>query len=245
MIKLDIKQIKREILEIDPKRWWGDDFDVRFFLISKINNIRNKKILDVGGGIGIILSKLDKNNTRINLDLAFDDLIICKNRNDKSIENICGVMTHLPFKDEFFDCVIAANILEIGKEIDLKSEDKILNSFPTINETIKEIQRITKNNGKVFFTTPNNEYYKTIKLTYIELKNSIMPYFIEFKIFFYNTYPKLHKKSRKLNMANIIPKILSKIKKNESVIDSLCKTKSQNNYSVSFFVEAKKSNKSK
>lgn len=245
MIKLDIKQIKREILEIDPKRWWGDDFDVRFFLISKINNIRNKKILDVGGGIGIILSKLDKNNTRINLDLAFDDLIICKNRNDKSIENICGVMTHLPFKDEFFDCVIAANILEVGKEIDLKNEDKILTSFPTINETIKEIQRITKNNGKVFFTTPNNEYYKTIKLTYIELKNSIMPYFIEFKIFFYNTYPKLHKKSRKLNMANIIPKILSKIKKNESVIDSLCKTKSQNNYSVSFFVEAKKSDKSK
>jgi len=149
-------------------------------------------------------------------------------------------MTHLPFKEEFFDYVIAAHILEVGKENDLKKEDTQLKSFPTINETIREIRRITKKNGEVFFTTPNNEYYKTIKLTYSELKNSITPYFNEVKIFFYNTYPKLHKKSRKLNMANIMPKILSKIKKNELIIDSLCKTKSQNNYSVSFFVEAKK-----
>jgi hypothetical protein len=92
----------------------------------------------------------------------------------------------------------------------------------------------------IFFTTPNNEYYKTIKLTYTELKDSIVPHFNEVKIFFYNTYPKISKKYRKLNMANIIPKLLSKIKKNESIINSLCKTKSQNNYSVSFFVEARK-----
>ncbi len=240
MNNFNVEQIKREILDIDPKRWWGDDFDVRFFLISKINNIRNKKILDIGGGIGIILSKLDKNNTRINLDLSFDDLIICKNRNGKSIENICGTMTNLPFKEEFFDCVIAANILEVGKENDLKNDDKPLNNFPTIDETIREVSRITKRDGVIFFTTPNNEYYKTIKLTYTELKDSIVPHFNEVKIFFYNTYPKISKKYRKLNMANIIPKLLSKIKKNESIINSLCKTKSQNNYSVSFFVEARK-----
>jgi ubiquinone/menaquinone biosynthesis C-methylase UbiE len=239
MGNFDIKQIKNEIIAIDPKRWWGDDFDVRFFLISKINNIKNKKILDVGGGIGVILSKLDKTNSKTNLDLSFDDLVICQHKNDKKIQNVCGSMTHLPFKKEYFDCVIAANILEVAKNNDLKN-NKNRNIFPSIENTINEIQRVTRNNGNVFLTTPNNKYYKSNKLTYNELRNSILPYFKDFNIFFYNTYPKLYKKYRKLNLANIIPKILSKIKKNETIIKELCKTKSQNNYSVSFFVEINK-----
>lgn len=236
----DIKKIKREIITIDPKKWWGDDFDVRFFLISKIVNLENKKILDVGGGIGVIISNINQNNIRINLDLSFKDLIICKNRNNKDIQNICGSMTHLPFKEKYFDYVIAADILEYAKENDLNNNKENEDEITSINKTINEIHRVVREKGMVFFTTPNNEYYKTKKLTYSELKNSIKPYFPEFKIFFYNTYPKLHKKYRKLNMANIIPKLLSKIKKKESIINSLCKIKSQNNYSVSFYVEARK-----
>lgn len=239
MNNFDVKQIKKEILEIDSKRWWGDDFDVRYYLISKLINIKNKRILDVGGGIGIILSKMDKSNNRINLDLSFNDLIICNQKNDKNIQNVCGSMTHLPFKEEYFDFVIAANILEVGKENDLKNNN-VENTFPTIKNIVNEIHRVVKNQGNVLVTTPNNEYYKTIKLTYNELKNSISPYFKEFDIFFYNTYPKLYGKYRKLNMANIIPKMLSKIKNKETIIHSLCKKKSQNNYSVSFFVAMKK-----
>jgi ubiquinone/menaquinone biosynthesis C-methylase UbiE len=237
---LNIKKIKREIIESDPKRWWGDDFDVRFFLISRVCHIKNKKILDIGGGIGIILSKIQNENVKINLDVAFEDLIISKKRNGKNIENICGSMTHLPFKEEFFDFVIAANILEVAKEIDLKNEDTFLQKHTIIDKTMLEIQQTLKKNGTVLFTTPNNEYYKTIKLSFSELKNAITPYFNEIQILFYNTYPKLHKKYRKLNMANVLPKILSKIMNNESVINSLCKKTSDNNYSVSFFVEAKK-----
>ena len=29
-------RIKSKILKYNTNRWWGDDFDVRFFLISKI-----------------------------------------------------------------------------------------------------------------------------------------------------------------------------------------------------------------
>lgn len=237
---LDNNRIKKKIFTIDPKRWWGDDFDVRFYLIAKLQELANKKVLDIGGGIGIISSEIPQNNLRINLDLSFKDLIMCKKINDKKIQNVCGSMTHLPFREEYFDHVIAANILEVGKENDLKNDIENNNGFISIHKTINEIHRVIKKEGVVYFTTPNNEYYKTIKLTYNELKNSIMSCFTEFKISFYNTYPKLHKKYRKLNMANIIPKLLSKIKKKESIIDSLCKTKSQNNYSVSFFVEARK-----
>ena len=33
------EQIKNKILQINPNRWWGDDFDVRFLLINKIKPI--------------------------------------------------------------------------------------------------------------------------------------------------------------------------------------------------------------
>lgn len=240
MRELNIQNIKNEIIKIDPKRWWGDDFDIRFYLISKLSNESNKKILDVGGGIGIILSCLNENNYKVNLDISFEDLVKCKNRNKENIQNICGSMTHLPFKEDVFDCVIASNILEVGKENDINTTNNYENNLPTVKKIISETKKVLKKNSLVFFTTPNNEYYKTIKLTHKELKDSILPYFSEFRIFFYNTFPKLHKKSRKLNMANIVPKLMSKIKKNESIIEALCKSHSHNNYSVSFFVEAKK-----
>ena len=63
----EFKRIKEKILTIDSKRWWGDDYDVRFYLVHQLHKINNKIILDVGGGIGIISSELDKNNFRINL----------------------------------------------------------------------------------------------------------------------------------------------------------------------------------
>ena len=42
-----VNRIKKKIIEHDSKKWWGDDFDVRFYLISKIKNLKNKSILDV------------------------------------------------------------------------------------------------------------------------------------------------------------------------------------------------------
>lgn len=234
----DRLRIKNKILKIEPKRWWGDDSDVRFYLISKLSSIKNKTILDIGGGIGIILSEIDNSNHRINLDLSFEDLIICKNKTDKNIINVCGSMTHLPFRDNSFDYVIVANVLEIGKEIDLNNKLK-KDEYPTITKLLKDIQRIAKPEGTILFTTPNNEYYKSIKLTYDELKNAILSFFSEFQIFYYNTFPRLTRKSRKLNMANVMPKLLTKMKRGSPIIQSLCKTKSQNNYSVSFFVEVK------
>lgn len=239
MTGFDRKYIKNKIIQIDPKRWWGDDFDVRFLLISKLIKIKNKTILDIGGGIGIILSELDESNRKINLDLSFSDLVMCRNENNEKINNVCGSMTHLPFIDGSFEYVIAANILEVGKENDIKNNiDK--NEFSTIMKTMSEIKRVVKTDGNVFLTTPNNEYYKTIKLSFNELRNSIIPIFSESIILFYNTYPRISRKFRKLNMANVIPKLLSRIKSDESIIHSLCKTKSQNNYSVSFFVEIRK-----
>ena len=47
--KSEFKRIKEKIQNMDPLRWWGDDYDVRFYLVSKIKKINHKKILDIGG----------------------------------------------------------------------------------------------------------------------------------------------------------------------------------------------------
>ncbi len=241
---LDNNRIKKKIFTIDPKRWWGDDFDVRFYLISKLQELANKKVLDIGGGIGIISSEIPQNNLRINLDLDLKDLKTCVKRIDQDINSICSSMTDIPFSDNSFDVVVSSSVLQYAKLEDIKLEKSktidVIHTYPTVEKSIKEIFRILNPNGELFLVTQNNSYYNSYMLDYDELRSSLMPYFKEFKISFYNTYPKLHKKYRKLDMANIIPKLLSKIKKKESIIDSLCKTKSQNNYSVSFFVEARK-----
>jgi len=74
----ELKVIKTKFQKIDSKRWWGDDFDVRFFLLNILKKIERSTVLDIGGGVGIILSEVSKNNLKINVDFSFEDLSRCK-----------------------------------------------------------------------------------------------------------------------------------------------------------------------
>jgi ubiquinone/menaquinone biosynthesis C-methylase UbiE len=239
---LDVKQ---KILAIEPSRYWGDDFDVRYYLVSQLRRIQNELVLDVGGGIGIIISEMDKSNLRINLDLAFQDLVMCKQKVDPTIEVICASMTNLPFREKSFSCVICSHILEVAKYIDVE-RDMVKNienfsEYPTVERTLKAIHAVLKTNGKLFFTTPNNSYYKSTKLTYNELKHALSNYFDSFMLSFYNTYPRLSKKYRKLNLANVMPKVIRRFTSHEKVLKSLLKNDDGNaRHSVSFYVEAAK-----
>ena len=107
MKKSERDRIKEKILSINPDRWWGDDFDIRFYLISKLKSIKNESVLDIGGGIGIISSEINDSNTRVNLDFSFQDLKTCNLKTDKNIQNICGAITNFPFEDSSFHSVIS------------------------------------------------------------------------------------------------------------------------------------------
>lgn len=240
----DFARIKNKIMASDPSRYWGDDFDVRFYLVSKLKKLHNNTVLDIGGGIGIVSSELDKSNFRINLDLSFTDLKICRDEIDAGIQNICASMTHMPFNDNSFDCVICAHLLEIAKHSDIEKNQVITDSqvaqYPTVEKTLLEISRVLDSGGTLFLTTPNNAYYKSTKLNYHELKRSISNHFSRYSLSFYNTFPRLSKKHRKLNLANIMPKLMSKVvSKNKLVTTSLIKEDDGNEReSVSFYVEA-------
>jgi len=237
----ELKRIKNKFENIDLNRYWGDDFDVRFYLISKFSTIKHKKILDVGGGSGIITSEFDKSNYTVNLDISFDDLKQCK-KVDNKIKVINGSMNNICLKNNCFDYVICANLLEEAKIIDIQNKNVIIgkiNEFPTISLVLEELKRVLKPNGILFLTTPNNEYYKSTKLTYNELKMHLEKSFENIDLKLYNTYPRLHSTNRKLNMANIIPKLLNKFYSREKIIQKkLIKNDNKiNKYSVSFFVK--------
>lgn len=238
------QRIKEKFEKFSVKRYWGDDFDVRFYLISQLKKIQEKSILDIGGGVGIISSELGESNYKINLDLSLDDLKNCNQNYGESISNINSSMTLLPFKDNSFDCIICSHLLEIAKDIDIKSNLVVkndINQYPTIEKVFKEIHRIMKNDGILYLTTPNNTYYKSSKLTYQELTNSIKKYFKKYSLFFYNTYPNFSKKHRKFNFANSIPKIKLKFRNHSQIINSLVKSdEGIERESVSFYVEIRK-----
>ena len=60
--------VKDKYLSIAPDLWWGDDLDVRFFLLRHLVKIKNKKILDIGCNVGISISFLDKSNDLYGID---------------------------------------------------------------------------------------------------------------------------------------------------------------------------------
>jgi len=237
----ELMRIKNKFKSIDLSQYWGDDFDVRFYLISKFSTIKNKKILDVGGGSGIITSEFDKSNFTVNLDISFDDLKKCK-KLDNKIKVINGSMNNICFKNNCFDYVICANLLEEAKMIDIQNENVMkgkIDEFPTITLVLEELKKVLKPNGILFLTTPNNEYYKSKKLTYYELKMHLEKSFKNIDLKLYNPYPRLHSKNRKLNMANIIPKLLNKFCSRENIIQKklIKKDNEISKYSVSFFVK--------
>lgn len=237
----DLWDLKRKILSIEPSRYWGDDFDVRYYAVSKLREIKNASILDAGGGIGIISSNLDKNNNRINLDLGFNELRICKDKIDNHIKNVNGVINNIPFKDSTFDHIVCCHILDFGKAYDLEHNKVIEGSvprYPTVENILLEFRRVLKTNGRLTLTVPNNAYYKLSTFEYMELKTALNSSFPTHNLYFFNTLPKVGN-SRKMNMANIFPKVSSKIVGRKTVLERLVvKDNGKPHYSISFYVEA-------
>jgi len=97
---------------------------------------------------------------------------------------------------------------------------------------------VTKAYGKLFLITPNNSYYKSY-INYNELKLALSSSFSKFQLFFFNTYPKISEKNRKLNLTNIIPKVSSKFITKQKQLELMLKIdKGSSKSSVSFYVEA-------
>ena len=161
--------VKDKYLSIAPDLWWGDDLDVRFFLLRHLVKIKNKKILDIGCNVGISISFLDKSN-----DLyGIDNNEFCVNKARK-LNNTAyinkGSMEFLPYDDKSFDVVVMMNTFPY---YDFPVMDGEKHDF--IHRTFDEIYRVLRDDGVLYLTTPNGEsiYFSNKKIKLHELTTAL------------------------------------------------------------------------
>ena len=106
-------------------------------LFSLLKKIENSKILDLGCGHGFFSKYLAERNEVYALDVE-DFSRFFKNTNVKFIQHDAD--KKLPFKDGFFDVVIANEVLEHLLNLDL---------------VLSEIKRVLKKNGTLIADVPN------------------------------------------------------------------------------------------
>ncbi len=225
------KEVKTKYLSIAPKLWWGDDLDVRFYLLKKLIGFKNKKILDIGCNIGITLSFLDKSNELYGIEI--DEYCVNEARKLNPNAKIHQEsMEQLPYEDNSFDVIVMMNVFpyyEIIVEEEIK-ENFIINTF-------NEVYRVLKNDGTLYLTTPNGNsiHYKNTKATRQNIENALKSF--EYTLQAWNQIkPFLKLLPKKYNF--IPPKILCRF---EPIWYSLCRNMNSNiDDSKYFYIEAKK-----
>jgi len=126
-------------------------------------------ILDIGCGIGqtLVAANLENNKLPIGIDIDFESLLYGKKKFG-NITFINGASEHLPLKGCLFDMIIS----------------RVSLPYTNINESIKEISRILKDNGKIWLVL--HPFSMTIK----NLMKSIVRF--QFKSIIFNIYVFVH-----------------------------------------------------
>ncbi len=99
----------RKILQIWKKvgmdLYWGDLLDSRFYVAQLIHDNKKDIILDLGCGAGVMLH-ISQANLKIGLELGKKSILKAKNL-EPNMQIICGDLRYLPFRDNFFNNIIA------------------------------------------------------------------------------------------------------------------------------------------
>jgi ubiquinone/menaquinone biosynthesis C-methylase UbiE len=106
---------------------------------------KNKDVLEIGCGTGIILRKIQKVvRFGIGVDLSGEMLKIAYS---KDLEVVQGDVVNLPFEDETFDVTFSF---------------KVLSHVPEIEKAISEISRVTKKHGVMIL-----EFYNPLSFKFL------------------------------------------------------------------------------
>jgi ubiquinone/menaquinone biosynthesis C-methylase UbiE len=140
-----------EIVDYYDEEKWGEAIlskpelyqrEIKSIEIIKNLNLKKAKFLDLGCGIGFFMDQLSK-HTKKDLDLwgvDYSDYNVKKAKKLPFKFEKCDIEKGIPFKDEFFDMVYSAEVIE-----------HILNP----DGMLQECNRVLKPGGYVLITTPN------------------------------------------------------------------------------------------
>ena len=158
-------KVKSKYFEIDKHLWWGDDLDVRFYLLKQLSEIQNKKILDIGCNVGITLNLLNKTNKLYGIDVDNDCIVKAKNL-VKNAQIIRASMDKLPYDDKSFDIIIMMNVMPYY-DFHLSAADR--KDF--ITDTFNEAYRVLRDDGIIYLTTPNGSSVSYINCNKASIDN--------------------------------------------------------------------------
>lgn len=120
-----------DVMANDFPNWVGDN-DVRRFFLNKY--IGSGKILDLGCGRGKYEASLCGDRQYYGIDIADSLVEYCKNNVPNFVEVKKGLITNIPYEDEFFDCAFSVEVFEHASYL--------------IENAIKETCRVLKSGGK-------------------------------------------------------------------------------------------------
>jgi len=108
-------------------------------IMNMMKPLLNKKVLDVGSGIGYLSEMVNNHNgMAYGVDIEPDAINYCKKNIDGQFE--FGSAYKLPYDDNYFDYIILADVIE-----HIEHPTKVLD----------EIKRVAKNKAEVIISTPN------------------------------------------------------------------------------------------
>ena len=115
-------------------------FEMHQILIDNVTKILPCKLLDAGCGKGYIGESVSKYcNSYYGLDLSFSAIKLAQKRLPHG-SFLTGSLKNLPYKTNYFDCVICSEVIE---------------HIPEYKKAIKEISRVTKKGKYILITLPN------------------------------------------------------------------------------------------
>lgn len=124
------------------------------------SNMKGKKIVSVGSGPGVDIEFLATNNEVHAIDIGDKPLKIAESKGLIPHEMDLNKISQLPFESEYFDVVVATDILE-----HLFQPKKLLT----------EINRVLKEEGFAVLSVPNHFYWKR-RLAILCGKGIVLPF---------------------------------------------------------------------
>lgn len=147
---IESKPWKWEMIDKNDKHWNITAPEI-FYLCQNWKEKGFKKFLDVGCGFGRNLFYMAKQGFNCSgFDLSLHAVELTKEKAKEQnidLENLCVAdMLAFPYENESFDCLFALNVIS---HTDKSGFEKIL----------KEIKRVLKPNGEVYFTLCSKESF--------------------------------------------------------------------------------------
>ncbi|NVM27662.1 MAG: class I SAM-dependent methyltransferase [Candidatus Helarchaeota archaeon] len=127
----------------------ADVFDRRYheiqnskyeIIFQNISISSKQRILDAGCGTGFFFQFIDDFECKkYGLDFSIESLKICRRRigKESSIAILCADADFLPFREEYFDIILAITVLQ---------------NLPTPKKSLEEFKRVCKLNGLIILS---------------------------------------------------------------------------------------------